>query len=291
MAADPSPTTADRLRWFHPTPARLLFVLLVLEGLLFLSERSFPKGYAVLIAIATVIAATLLTLIWWLAALCFRWRFQFSLRSLLVLTVAVAIPFSWLAVEMKRAKEQRDAVEAIRKLDGSAYYDYMARELGVSGGRRSLESKFLLRLFGIDFFHSVVWVGLSTYDPDHMGHPIHSISENDVSCLDRLRDLRSLGLRQQSIGDATLAHLTIFPELEELDIAGTMITDAGLAHLTKLTRLKCLCLSDTRVSDAGLEHLNRLPQLKTLHLNGTKVTEEGIDRRLQALPPNCKVYH
>ena len=33
--------------------------------------------------------------------LIFRWRFQFSIRSLLVLTVAVAVPCSWLAVEVK----------------------------------------------------------------------------------------------------------------------------------------------------------------------------------------------
>ena len=32
MTAAPSPTTANRVRWFHPTPARLLIVLLVVEG-------------------------------------------------------------------------------------------------------------------------------------------------------------------------------------------------------------------------------------------------------------------
>ena len=44
------------------------------------------KGWTVLIAIATVGAALLLMFLWFLAALLFRLRFQFSILSLLVLT-------------------------------------------------------------------------------------------------------------------------------------------------------------------------------------------------------------
>ena len=65
-----------------------------------------------------------LMLLWLVLALCFHRRFQFSLRSLLVATVAVAIPFSWLAVEMKAAREQREAVEGIEKSGGIVGYDY-----------------------------------------------------------------------------------------------------------------------------------------------------------------------
>jgi hypothetical protein len=296
MVTDSLPTTETKpakLRWLHPTPGRLLVVLLAVEAGLLLSERWLPRGYAVLIAIAGIAVTMVLTLFWWLFALCFRWRFQFSLRSLMALTVAVAIPCSWLAVEMKAAREQREAVEAISKLndDGAAYYDHEVKSLGISGGRRLSESKFLLHLFGVDFFHSVLYVTLSSYDPDHMDHPIHRISEDDVSCLDRLKNLKGLELRQQPIGDETLAHLKIFPDLEELDIAGTRITDAGLMHLKNLTHLQRLYLSNTKIDDAGLEHLKGLPQLQTLFLDDTKVTQEGLDKLMQALPPHCKVYH
>ena len=125
METNPLPTTAEKPpkpRWFHPTPARLLVGLLVVEAILLLSKPWLPKGYAVLIAIAAVGITMLLMFIWWLAALLFHWRFQFSLRSLLVATGAVAIPFSWLAVEMKKAREQREAVEWIRKVGGKAYW-------------------------------------------------------------------------------------------------------------------------------------------------------------------------
>ena len=52
------------------------------------------------------------------AALLFRWRFQYSLRSLMLLVVAVAIACSWLATEMRSERKQRAAAEAIKKAGG-----------------------------------------------------------------------------------------------------------------------------------------------------------------------------
>ena len=79
---DPTPTR----RWLHPTPTWLIVALLVVEGLLFLSERfqwpAWPKGYAVLIAVASVGGVFVVMLLWYIVALIFRVRFQFSIRSL-----------------------------------------------------------------------------------------------------------------------------------------------------------------------------------------------------------------
>lgn len=90
----PAPLTAEaKASWFHPTPGCVLLLLLAVEAILFLSERFrwFPfnnhKGWTVLIAIAAVLATMALLLLWFLVALCFRRRFQFSLRSLMVLTL------------------------------------------------------------------------------------------------------------------------------------------------------------------------------------------------------------
>ena len=120
---------SSKLRCLRPTPGRLVGVLLIVEGLLWLSERFqwWPKGYAVLIAIAAIGLAILAMLLWFVVALVFRWRFQFSIRSLLVVTVAVALPFSWLAVEMKKAREQEHLVDEIQKVRGSVIHDW---ELG-----------------------------------------------------------------------------------------------------------------------------------------------------------------
>ena len=59
--------------------------------------------------------------LWFLAALVFRWRFQFSILSLLFLVVVVAVPCSWLSAEKKRAKKQREAVEEIPKSRGALF--------------------------------------------------------------------------------------------------------------------------------------------------------------------------
>ena len=53
-----------------------------------------------------------------------RW-YQFSLRSLFILTFLVAIASSWFAVKMGQAKRQKEAVEALLKLGGSVKYDYV----------------------------------------------------------------------------------------------------------------------------------------------------------------------
>ena len=104
-------------RWLRPTPGWLVLGLLVVEGLLFLSERfhwfafNEHKGWTVLIAVASVSLAMLLMLLWFAASLLFRWQFQFSIRSLLVLTLVVAMPCSWLSWEMKKAKGQKGLVE------------------------------------------------------------------------------------------------------------------------------------------------------------------------------------
>jgi hypothetical protein len=56
------------VRWFHVTPDRLILRLLVVECLLWLSDRlgwpTWHKGYAVLTAAAVVGAAILVMLVW-----------------------------------------------------------------------------------------------------------------------------------------------------------------------------------------------------------------------------------
>ena len=120
-------TCKTRRRWFRLTPDRCVLGLLAVEGFLLLSAWfqwfafNQHKGWSVLICLATVGAAFVLMLLWFLAALVFRWRFQFGILALLLLVVVVAVPFSWLATEMKAAREQKTAAEEIGKLGGHAY--------------------------------------------------------------------------------------------------------------------------------------------------------------------------
>ena len=47
-----------------------------------------------------------------------RW-FQFSLRTLLIFTVVVAVAAGWLGRKMEQKRKEREAVEAILKLGGA----------------------------------------------------------------------------------------------------------------------------------------------------------------------------
>src|SRR3954470_4701043 len=99
-------------RRFYLRPAPILYAVLVAEVFLLVSDQfrwfvfNVHKGWAVLVCLATVAVVMLLLSLWFVAARVFHWRFQFGLRSLLVLIVVVAIACGWLASEMGRARRQ-----------------------------------------------------------------------------------------------------------------------------------------------------------------------------------------
>jgi hypothetical protein len=280
MDAAPSRTTERNLRWFHPTPGRLLVVLLMMQGILLLSERWFPKGWAVLIAIASVVVTMVMMLCWFVLALCFDWRFQFSLRSLLVLTVVVAIPFSWLGVEMKRAREQREAVEEIQKLGGEVQYDReFSESLALMPNPAPPKLVWLQAFLDGDFFDNVVGVLFKNCT---------QVTDAGLHHLRGLAQLQVLELDDTQISDAGLIHLQTLKQLQVLLLNNTHISDAGLGHLKGLTQLQHVWLSNTHTTNAGLEHLTGLTQLQDLNLVDTQVTDQGV-RKLQQALPNCKI--
>src|SRR5579871_4643071 len=97
---------SPKSHWYRLSPDRVIAGLVIAEFLLWVSNwmrwPAWHKGYAVLACVGFCGAAITLLMLWWLAALFFRLRFQFSIRSLLALFLAVAVPSSWLAAEMKR---------------------------------------------------------------------------------------------------------------------------------------------------------------------------------------------
>jgi hypothetical protein len=285
-------------RWFYPTPAWLVFGSLATTGLLFLSERWrwFPfnehKGYTVLIAVAGVGVVLATMLLWWLVALVTRWHFQFGIRTLLVLTVAVAMPFSWLAEEMKKANEQKAAVAAIEKLDGNVTYCWEdGKDVMELANAQPPGPVWLRNLLGDAFFTKVVRAifytdtnvtdeGLANIArlPQLQDAKIESTQVTDAGLahLARLTELQRVSLDNTQVTDEGLAQLAGLTELRELWLDSTRVTDAGLAHLAKLTRLERLLLFDTQVADAGLAHLAGLQQLRELTLAQTQVTDAGL---------------
>jgi hypothetical protein len=78
-----SPDVACARCWFYPTPGRMLVILLAIEGVLFLCDSLcwIPNGRAGPIAGAAVGSFLILMVLWFILALIFHWRFQFSIRA------------------------------------------------------------------------------------------------------------------------------------------------------------------------------------------------------------------
>jgi hypothetical protein len=294
-------------------------VLLALDGLLLLAVRfhwfafenpvtrgffwmfasiTERKGWAVLVALASAVVAILLMLLWFVASLLFRWRFQFSIRSVLWLVVVVAIPCSWLAVERKEASKQHEVVEAIRKLGGTVWYDYQysyqlhffttryesasTTPSGPAWGRQLLGDEFFTNVAFADFQKTRVtdaWLehlkGVAQLQVLNLDGT--QVTDAGLEQLSGLTQLRALNLDSTRVTDAGLKHLKGLRQLERLSLRWTQLTDAGFEHLKGLTQLRSLYLNGTKVTGAGFVHLKGLKELSALELSGTQVTDAGLE--------------
>ena len=303
MANAPPCESTARRRWFQLTPDRVVALLLALEVFLFLSERfewftmSQHKGYAVVVASATICLVALLVFLWFLAALVFRWWFQFSIRSLLLLPVVVAIVCSWLAVERRRAEEQREAVAAIRALHAEVTYDYVARASPTANMPPVPPGPaWARRLLGEDFFADVVGIDDSLWEMSQVrlliGRGWSRITDEWLEPIGRLAGIEVLDLRGSRVTDAGLKKLEGLTRLRELNLGQTGISDAGLGAIGKLGRLEVLNFGFTQVTDDGLGGLAGLARLRELRLDGNLVTDVGLKHirklgRLGALGLTC----
>lgn len=267
--------------WRHAmrsNPGWLIIVVLVCEVFLTLSQQlrwfSFNahKGWTVLIAIACMGALFVVLLLWWIAAMLFRWQFQFSIRSVLMLFVVVAVPLSWFTTEKKAAKRQAEAMEWIRTRHGGSRYDWECDADGRCGRGQNTPpvTGWLRDSLGDDFFADVVWVMFAD------GYP--QIPADELEHLACLPHIKWLEFVATFITDAGLKHLEGIKELRYLKLCYNDITDAGLKALGGLAELQVLLLDNNKISGPGLEHLKKLTKLRTLSLKYMPITGlKGID--------------
>lgn len=177
--------TKLKRRWYRLTPDRCVVGLLALEGLLLASQwfqwfafNRYP-GYAMVFTVAAVALALALMLVWFFVSAIFRRRFQFSLRSLLLLVVVVAIPCKWMPTEVKCAEQQRAALEPIRQVGGAPNYD------------APLWPQWLCDLLGPDLFGNVEQVRFGT-----------EINDAALDQLGELPHLRAVWFEGTLLGDS-----------------------------------------------------------------------------------------
>lgn len=168
----------SKRRWYLPTPAWLVYGAAVATGVLYASEQ-FPwrsiglndhKGWSVLLAVAIVGVILILLPAWMLAALLFRRRVQFGLRTLLVFVALCAVVCSWLGVRIKQSRRQGEVVGRIKGITGVNVQYTVEFNLGTHQFDRGPPApQPLVKLLGVDFFGNVE--GLRGRDDFKSHHP------------------------------------------------------------------------------------------------------------------------
>ena len=105
-------------------------------------------------------------------------------------------------------------------------------------------------------------------------------SNDELECLGKLGQLRSLILCATEVGDSGLPHLANLTQLEYLNLGGNNVTDDGLPQLHSLKSLRKLDLRQTKVTDAGLVRLQGLPALEEIDLDVRVMTDVGLQNYL-----------
>jgi hypothetical protein len=305
------------------TPASFIKALLLTEGFLLFSERfhwfafNQHKGWTPLVCLAVIAAAMLVMLAWFVGARIFKGRFQFNIRTMLALTLAVAIAFGWMASEVQRARRQASLAAEAGKISWGVLYDSDLESDGSILGRTMAampSEPRLQQLLGRDFFHEIVVVngrsetaiqllkdqasmrrvsmidahvtdaGMASLDVFKLLEELDlrfeapGVTDAGIKHLQHLTRLRKLYLRHTSVSDAGLVYLKDLTKLEELDLAMTHVTDAGLKQLAPLTRLRYLDLYQNKISDEGLTVIGQMSQLETLMLGNASVTDAGLQK-------------
>lgn len=182
-----------------------------------------------------------------------RWL-QFSLRSLLVLCLAVSAVLAW---HFGRVRRERDAAERLKEAGAIVCWDYDVVESGATITYGPPE----------EWAVALGWTHVVRVDFAFCHHA-------DDAVLARLADLPkvdTVSLSCTDIRDEGLRHVSKAHSVRELWLDGTRITDNGLAHLHGLKGLRSLY---ARAMGCGDEDSVREPA----------ITEEGVSRLKAAVP-------
>ena len=179
-------------------------------------------------------------------------RFQYSLRTLLVVVTIVAVVCSFCVMIRKAIRYHQQAIR------------YNQAVAAIEGFRN------------IEYGPVIYWSGEGVSIDLAYSH----VRDVDLDYLNEFSQLRWLSLFSTNVTDAGLVHAMRWTNLEALNL--------GRSNVTGLKRLQELNLEGTQVTDIGLEQLKGLTHLQKLHIERTRVTNEGAKKLGQALP-NCTI--
>jgi internalin A len=214
-------------------------------------------------------------------------RVRFTVRRMMVLVLILGCGLGWV---VHRANVQRDAVAAIERGGGNAYYDWQfsyptgGRSWHLNKNASPNAPKWLVKALGPDYFGHVKRV--------YFRRKVTDATMEHIGRLDQIESLQLEGL--PALTDAGMVHLRGLTRLRNLVILRSPITGAGLANVSGLTRLEVLRLTNMPFNDADLRHLEDLKDIRNLDLGmfgmteltygPNRVTSAGVRRLLSGMP-------
>jgi hypothetical protein len=221
-----------------------------------------------------------------------HWRFQFSLRTLLLFVSVVGVLCGYLGMFIQSAQKQRKAVAQIQRLGGQVNYDY---EFGHHDSPPTPPGpSFLRRIFGEDAFANVKYVSLYSetntirdedlivlrelpkVDQLYLWSP--GITDRGMKIVAENRNLQQLSLVDVNISGDGLMLFGKNERLESLYLHAASIDDSTISGIETQGSVRCLILRKTGLTDAGLASVARLLQLRELNLcENSGFTGKGLE--------------
>ena len=192
---------------------------------------------------------------------------RFSLRSMMLLVVVIAVPMAW---KVNRARNQRVVVAELRKLSAGIIYDYQIVNGIYDPNLPQPGPKWLTDFLGKEYFIEV----------HHIAVDGPQVNDETIALISKLPGVVSVALVDRTSGagitDDGMAHFAEMANLEILVLRSDRITGTGLMHLSGLRRLKILG-SSGRITDEALEQISKLEHLELLHLSqAALITDRGL---------------
>jgi Leucine-rich repeat (LRR) protein len=301
-------SNATKIHWNRITPGRLLVLLLVVVLGLFFFENWFPKGWAVLIATASVTAAIMYFMAKFGMASLFQQPFQYSIRSMLIFMAIFSIVGGWMGQRIRDAIIQKRVFGPISYSDERFYgplpfplvflgdmnkWEFFrdmrdATECDfVRSNATDVESDALKRCHNLRILHVEGNPVNTDTSLEHLKDLKQlarlefiatTITEEDLKQLTMLENLRELTFRNTRVADTGLKYLVGIKQLRSLWIEKESVSNVGLSNIKKLTQLEKLTINEAGITDARLDFLKGMKNLLEIDLTGNRITDSGLQQ-------------
>jgi len=193
-------------------------------------------------------------------------RLRFSLRTLLIITVLVAIPSAWLGKHWLRTRVQRPIVAQIKANGGQVYYDYQSDGKNFDSSKTPPGWAPLRAMLGDDFFATVKVVIYGNNFPQQI---------IDIE-FEQLSDLEQLYVNAAKVPEATIVRLASLKNLNSLVLADFSYSPEVFRKLVDCSSLTHLTVSHGNITTEHLRELKSFGQLKGFQWTDAPLTDDGL---------------